>query len=155
MFIWASPPCTEYSRAKTVGIRELDEADKIVKRTWEITQYFRPPLGYVIENTQTEFLKDREVMQGIEYTDVDYCKYGMPYRKRTRLWNNIDDLWTPRPLCQWDCGYIRAGTKRHNEVAQHSPNRCDIEWQRRHSRNELYRVPTHLVKEILMSFKPE
>ncbi len=31
--IWASPPCTEYSVAKTVGVRKLDEANAIVKRT--------------------------------------------------------------------------------------------------------------------------
>jgi hypothetical protein len=28
-------------------------------------------------------------MQGRPYNDLDYCRYGMPYRKRTRLWNNL------------------------------------------------------------------
>ena len=28
--IWASPPCTEYSRAKTTGVRKLDHANDIV-----------------------------------------------------------------------------------------------------------------------------
>ena len=32
--IWASPPCTEYSTAKTTGIRKLDEANNIVK-SWK------------------------------------------------------------------------------------------------------------------------
>ena len=27
--IWGSPPCTEYSRAKTVGVRKIDEANAI------------------------------------------------------------------------------------------------------------------------------
>jgi len=31
--VWASPPCTEYSRAKTIGIRKIDEANAIVQRT--------------------------------------------------------------------------------------------------------------------------
>ena len=61
-FIWASPPCTEYSRAKTVGVRKLWEADEIVKRTWEIIEYFNPPLGYVMENPQTGLLKGRETL---------------------------------------------------------------------------------------------
>ena len=74
MFIWASPPCTEYSRAKAVGVRKLEEADAIVKKTFEIIRYFRPPLGYVVENPQTGLLKDRDFMQGKVYTDVDYCK---------------------------------------------------------------------------------
>ena len=28
-FIWASPPCTEYSKAKTVGVRKLEEANRL------------------------------------------------------------------------------------------------------------------------------
>ena len=30
--IWASVPCTEYSRAKTIGRRRLEFADSIVKK---------------------------------------------------------------------------------------------------------------------------
>ena len=46
-FIWASPPCTEYSRAKTIGIRKIDEANSIVSKTREIVDYFQPgPLGH-------------------------------------------------------------------------------------------------------------
>ena len=54
----------------------------------------------MVENPQTGLLKDREVMQGKPYTDIDYCKYGMPYRKRTRLWNNLQGRWEGRPLCK-------------------------------------------------------
>ena len=32
-FIWASPPCTEYSRAKTTGVRKIDYANSIVLKT--------------------------------------------------------------------------------------------------------------------------
>ena len=56
-FIWASPPCTEYARAKTVGIRKLEEADAIVERTLEIIDYFKPPLGYIVENHQKRFIQ--------------------------------------------------------------------------------------------------
>ena len=148
-FIWASPPCTEYSRAKTVGVRKLEESDQVVRRTWDIIDYFNPPLGHVVENPQTGLLKDREVMQGKPYTDIDYCKYGMPYRKRTRLWNNLQGRWEGRPLCKRDCGNIREGTTRHNEVAQRSPKKEDREWQTPHTQKQLYRVPGELVKEIL------
>ena len=40
-FIHASPPCTEYSRAKTVGIRKIDEANAIVQKTLEIIDYLQ------------------------------------------------------------------------------------------------------------------
>ena len=35
--IWASPPCTEYSRAKTRAPRDIEGANEIVQRT----RYFR------------------------------------------------------------------------------------------------------------------
>ena len=41
---------------------------------------------------QTGKLKDQWVLIGFPYVDVDYCKYGMPYRKRTRLWNEVSGL---------------------------------------------------------------
>ena len=51
-FIWASPPCTEYSRAKTTGVRKIDEANAIVLKRIEIIKYFQP-LAFFIENPQT------------------------------------------------------------------------------------------------------
>ena len=40
--IWASPPCVEYSIAKTTGVRKIDYANSIVKKTIEIIRYFNP-----------------------------------------------------------------------------------------------------------------
>ena len=74
-FIWASPPCTEYSRAKTTGVRKIEEANKIVKKTIEIVEYFNPR-WHVIENPQTGLLKNQDFMKDFEYKDVDCCKYG-------------------------------------------------------------------------------
>ena len=54
--IWASPPCTEYSLAKTTGVRKIDEANAIVKRTLEILAYFNPAT-WILENPQTGLLK--------------------------------------------------------------------------------------------------
>ena len=85
--IWASPPCTEYSLAKTTGVRRIEEANEIVKRTLKIISYFNPAT-WILENPQTGYLKKQVFMVGLPYVDVDYCKYGMPYRKRTRLWTN-------------------------------------------------------------------
>ena len=102
--IWSSPPCTECSRAKTIGVRKLDEANSIVRRTLEIIDYLQPTY-WMMENPQSGLLKDQSVVLGRPYNDLDYCKYGMPYRKRTRLWNNAEAL-TPRPLCKKDCGHM-------------------------------------------------
>ena len=55
-FIWGSPPCTEYSVAKTRGIRNIEYANNIVLKTIEIIKYFNPKY-FVIENPQTGLLK--------------------------------------------------------------------------------------------------
>ena len=50
--IWASPPCTEYSRAKTCGVRDIEGSNEVVKKTLEIIEYFKPKY-WIIENPQT------------------------------------------------------------------------------------------------------
>jgi hypothetical protein len=142
--VWASPPCTEYSKAKTVGVRRIDEANDIVQRTIDIILYFKPRF-YIIENPQTGLLKEQSLMSGIMYDDVDYCKYGMHYRKRTRLWNNIIN-WEPRPLCLKDCGNMVGN--RHIETAQRGPNKPDTGGRQHHKQSELYRIPPPLLFEI-------
>ena len=59
-FIWSSPPCTEYSVAKTRGIRNIEYANSIVLKTIEIIKYFNPKY-FVIENPQTGLLKNSGV----------------------------------------------------------------------------------------------
>ena len=74
--IWASPPCTEYSRAKTVGVRKIDESNLIVQRTFDIIQYLQPRF-YIVENPQTGLLKEQAIMRGRAFKDIDYCKYAL------------------------------------------------------------------------------
>lgn len=38
--VWASPPCTEYSQAKTTGVRNIVMANAIVQRTLDIFSIF-------------------------------------------------------------------------------------------------------------------
>ena len=147
-FIHASPPCTEYSIAKQTGVRKIDEANKIVLRTLEIIDYFKPSVWF-IENPQSGLLKKQDFMKGLQYKDVDYCKYGLPYRKRTRLWNNLDN-WKPRPLCKKDCGMMDGN--RHKETAQRAPSGRKENWKENYTlfkQDDLYRIPEALVEEIM------
>jgi site-specific DNA-cytosine methylase len=103
--IWASPPCTEYSKVlycRPGRQRNLNMANAIVKRTIEIISYFNPERWF-IENPQTGLLKEQDFMLGIPFVDVDYCKYGYQYRKRTRIWTNIDYI---GKVCKKDCGMM-------------------------------------------------
>ena len=147
--IWASPPCTEYSVAKTTGIRKLEYANSIVLKTLEIIEYLNPDY-YIIENPQTGLLKAQPFMYGIPYKDIDYCKYGMLYRKRTRLWNNIFQ-WNPKPLCKKDCGNIVDG--KHIATAQRMPNGTKDTWGNKplFKQNELYVIPELLIHDIFNS----
>ena len=146
--IWASPDCTQYSCARRGAKtpRNLALADSLVRRSQEIIHYFNPP-AWFIENPQTGLLKQQAIMSDIPYVDVDYCKYGMQYRKRTRLWNNIDE-WIPRRLCKRDCDSMDATGKRHKEVAQRGSTQGQP--NNRHKQAELYVVPFSLVREILV-----
>lgn len=111
--------------------------------------YFKPKY-YIIENPQSGLLKEQSFMYGIPYTDVDYCKYGMPYRKRTRLWNNVLDF-IPRPLCKKDCDSMDGN--RHKAVAQRLPSgpRDSWEGQPRHTQSDLYVIPEALIYDIFNS----
>jgi hypothetical protein len=88
--VWCSPPCTEYSKAKTHGVRNLELADNCVRRCFEIIDYFQPRV-WLVENPATGLLLKRmeSIRPGIQYYIADYCAYGAPYRKRTAFWCNI------------------------------------------------------------------
>ena len=148
--IWGSPPCTECSRAKTVGVRKIDYANSIVLKTLEIIDYFKPT-WWVVENLRTGLLKEQSFMSGLSYYDVDYCKYGLNYRKRTGLWTNIT-TWKPKPLCCGDCGKVANG--KHLETAQRLPSGKKSDWGEgyiKRKQDELYKVPTNLVNDIIVS----
>ena len=84
--IAASPPCTEYSQAKTTAPRKLEKADALVMKVLEIIRYFRPRLWWV-ENPRTGMLKDRDFMKNFQFLDIDYCQFSdWGYQKPTRFW---------------------------------------------------------------------
>ena len=51
-FVWASPPCTEYSRAKTTAPRDIEGANNVVERTLKIINFLKPDF-WVIENPES------------------------------------------------------------------------------------------------------
>lgn len=146
-FVWASPPCTQYSIARTYAKvpRDFDLADRIVARTLEIVAYFAPRAGWLMENPLTGYLKTRGVVAGLPFRDVCYCKYGMPYRKSTRLWGSLRGF-TPRPMCVKGqrCWCFRDG--RHAEIAQRGP-RCAGEGIY-HTLGQLYGLPAALCDDV-------
>ena len=112
--IFASPPCNCFSRLKRCNIgrtlitgvhvtADSIEADisniglPILRKTEEIIRHFKPR-WFFIENPQTA--RTKEYLDYPFYT-VDYCMYGMPYRKRTNIWTNLKQF---EPLlCNKQC----------------------------------------------------
>jgi len=141
-FVHFSPPCTQYSiaRSKAKTPRDLEGADALVQRCLDIIAYWRPRYWF-LENPQTGLLKTRDVVRGIPYVDLDYCMYGAPYRKRTRIWTNT--AWTPRPLCNHAS---------HPMTAQKGPSRrggCLIQ-DDNCSLQTLHGLPAALTEELLL-----
>ena len=77
--------------------------------TSRVRRYFDPKY-WTMENPQSGRLKDQSVVAELPFDDIDYCKYGLPYRTRARLWSNLD-CWTPRTLCRRDCGSMTEDKK--------------------------------------------
>ena len=140
--VWCSPPCTQYSIARSHAKtpRDLEGADRLVRRCRDIISYFQP-LAYFIENPHSGLLKRRDVVSDLPYVVVDYCQYGWPYRKRTIIFTNAtDQRWTR--LCEHDCE--ASDGKRHTNWAQKAGNHRGEGF----TREELYAMPPLLCEEV-------
>ena len=137
--IWASPPCTMYSVARTYAKtpRDLEGSDRLVAKVLDLADELN--CYYIIENPHSGLLKTRPVVQGIPMKVVDYCRYGAAYRKRTALWTH--STYEPaRPLCNKDCA--SSDGKKHTRKAQRSSPGYH------HALEELYAIPPALCKEV-------
>jgi hypothetical protein len=138
--VWASPPCTQYSCARTRAktARDLVGSDKLVQKVLDLAVDLNAT--YLIENPHSGLLKTRAVVADCPMEILDYCKYDALYRKRTSIWTNSG--WSPaRALCKYDCN-VSSGS-RHNSRAQRASD-----GERRFSLEELYSIPETLCNEI-------
>jgi hypothetical protein len=144
--VWASPPCTHYSRARTTAAtpRDLEGSDRLVQRVLEIIDYHKPAT-FFIENPQSGLLKSRDVVRTLSFSDTCFCKYGYKYRKATRIWHNSFDF-EPETMCCNASPCEAAKLGRHEGTAQSGPgggrqgDRCTLD--------ELHSIPVLLCDHI-------
>lgn len=142
--VWASPPCTEYSCAKSCGVRNFELADSIVKKCIEIIEFYKPKWWF-IENPGSGFLRFRDFMEPLEkYRHTcTYCKYGTPYKKLTSIWTNKQGL--DLKQCKSDpCDYKREHGI-HRACAQSGPRKGFVKSA---SSQITYQVPLPLLREL-------
>jgi site-specific DNA-cytosine methylase len=107
--ITASPPCQTFSRlVPSLKIRPRDLntmepltpkgelGDRLLFKTIEIIKYFlhkNPKLKFAIENPRG-YMRYMNCMmeEPIKFMDITwYSMYGMPYRKPTNFWSNLEN----------------------------------------------------------------
>lgn len=148
--IWASPPCTEYSILKNnTGMdTNIDLADSIVLRVFEILDYFKPRIWF-IENPHSSLLKKRAFMELLPFYDVDYCRFSdWGYKKKTRIWTNIEyrDM-----LCKGQ-GKCENMISRFHKVSFGGQGRPkDHIYQSCPAGDTAYRIPEKLIKDLFES----
>ena len=147
--ICASPNCKDYSCLNFFGetkkgvAKDLTFSNNLIMRVLEIIEYYNPKYWY-LENPATGKLKDQEFMVGLPSNDIDYCKYGYNYRKRTRVWNN-NEHWIPNHLC---CkNHYCEGKKIHKKHLGWAISRGSV--HKVHKWEERISIPPALMEQII------
>ena len=151
-FIWASPPCTQYSIARSYAKtpRDLVGADSIVRACMNIIECLQP-VRWAMENPFTGLLKGREVVAPWEkyLKKTSYCMFGFPYKKETAIWTNVR---VNLPACSRliPCDASRAsGGRSHPSHAQKGVSGGYTPGQ--NTTSNLHRVPAGLVALLCTS----
>jgi len=160
--VWASPPCTNYSKlqdcwigrirkgqkyTKEIQEEEMKEGDKLVLRTLEIIDYFKPDYWF-IENPASSKMKDRIFMKDLNNYVVDYCMYSdWGYRKRTRIWTNKKNF-EPK-LCdgKGNCGNMIENLHKTNLGNTERIKKVN---GKRYNQQDRYRIPEDLIFSLFL-----
>lgn len=155
--VWAhaSPPCTEFSKAKTTAPRDLPLADKLVKKSLRIIKYCEKlvPRGvrffWTIENP-VGLMRTRVYMQKLKryLHTTSYCKWGKSFRKDTDIWTNVPAL--ELPVCRKGTYCKQKAKMGHHEVtAQSGPSSTGSRHIRGSGSGEnVYPLPSQLTSYI-------
>ena len=155
--VWAhaSPPCTEFSKAKTTAPRDLPLADKLVRRSLRIIKFSGKlvPKGssffWTVENP-VGLMRTRDYMRPLDkyLNTTSYCKWGKSFRKDTDIWTNVPSL--DLPICRKGMYCKQKAKLGHHEVtAQSGPSSSGSRSiQGSGSGENVYPLPSRLISYI-------
>ena len=144
----SSPPCTEYSAAKTTSPRDLEKADAIVKKTIEIIEYLQPARWW-LETPRGGILARRPFMQHYPRVDVDYCQFEeCGFRKPTRFFGSDHLGRLPSVVCdQKTCTSLVP--KEEGATSDIRPHLWAMGGKKRGVRREIaYHIPEGVVEYV-------
>jgi len=106
--VWASVPCTYYSRARQHPDRafgpggipltpEAHEANRLVQHTLHLIEQLDPTYWF-IENPEG-YLAMQPFMKFYMKRRVSYCQYGADTQKPTDIWGKHPIHWIPQAHC--------------------------------------------------------
>ena len=149
--ITASPVCLWWSvcRLSWIGRKLKSHGNKIITqeildqdielygvpmidKVFEIIDYFNPQF-YIIENPSTGKMKNY-INELIPYYDVNYCMYGLTYKKPTRFWTNIEGL-----------EFNKCNHKGYHSGGQHSKDKNPA-WKK--GKLERYKIPEKVIEKF-------
>ena len=147
-FIWASPDCASYSRArsraKMARTDAMESADKLLAKCMSIVDYF--DCHWCIENPAGSQMWKRDIARHLLQACclTSYCSFGShQYRKDTRIANSFGLI---LPRCQ-GAGLCPAMIgSRHKEHAQKGGGGTT---NRYHTLDELHSIPSSLCRSVL------
>ncbi len=160
----------KYVYTKELYEKDLEYSDKLVLKTLEIIDYFKPRLWF-IENPYSSLMKKREFMKDKPYYVLDYCAYGFDYKKRTIIFTNKKDfkpLLCAKEKChaiikyqdelkKWRCihksncgnSFYKKSLNKHLRTTGSGGNGIQKGVGGGNNRLERYRVPYKLIKSLL------
>ena len=142
--IFACPPCTQFSQARTTKKRDFSQDTRLVEKTLEIIEYFQPQKWF-IENPRGGYMRTLECLSEKLFADFDYCQFAdWGYKKPTRIWGGPHIRSVPEKLCDpQTCPHMVTrpnGARGHRESLGGPHMRA--------SRLQKYRVPENLVRHL-------
>ncbi len=152
--VYASPPCTRFSRATSSGGEDLDLALRVALRCFEIAISLASLL-WLVENPVNRLVDFPEMAEYEPFRHATtYCHWGTHYMKPTNVWTNAPVGALPYCSAQTPCAHTQD-TRRHPRTSQAGTvRRSDGDITRGTRRGVSQNMPFRLLRHVVSTVTP-